>query len=174
MPSSRLVRHLPKAALATALFALVSGANAQDPTEGEEAQNMRLVGYNDLQGRSAYQPIIQQQGDRWIAYVGHHAGSHENPLTGVEEGNGTSVVDVTDPENPRYIAHIPGDAIPGEQSEAQMVRTCAGSELPNGMDTNMYLLRAVGRTGHDIWDVTTPEEPTLVSKREGQGLSDTH
>ena len=31
---------------------------------------MDLVGYNDLQARSAYQPIVQKQGDRWIAYVG--------------------------------------------------------------------------------------------------------
>ena len=29
--------------------------------------NMELVGYNDLQARSAYQPVIQKQGDRWIA-----------------------------------------------------------------------------------------------------------
>jgi hypothetical protein len=32
--------------------------------------NMRLVGYNDLQGRSAYQPTIHHQGDRYIAFNG--------------------------------------------------------------------------------------------------------
>ena len=36
---------------------------------------MRLVGYNDLQARSAYQPTIHKQGDRYIAYIGHHGGS---------------------------------------------------------------------------------------------------
>ena len=41
-------------------------------TAKSEASNMRLVGYNDLQGRTAYQPVIQKQGNRWIAYVGHH------------------------------------------------------------------------------------------------------
>ena len=30
---------------------------------------MALVGYHDLQARSAYQPTIQQQGNRWIAYL---------------------------------------------------------------------------------------------------------
>ena len=44
-----------------------------------EALNMRLVGTNDLQARSAYQPTIHHQGDRWIAYVGHHGGSDEIP-----------------------------------------------------------------------------------------------
>ena len=174
MRPSTLARWPLSATFAATLLALTVTANAQDPREGEEALNMQLVGYNDLQGRSAYQPIIQQQGDRWIAYIGHHAGNHVNPLTGDVEGNGTSVVDVTDPANPRYIAHIPGAGIPGEEPEAQMVRTCLGSDLPNAIDTEIYLLRAVGRTGHDIWNVTTPEAPTLVSKIEDQGLVDTH
>ena len=39
-----------------------------------EKSNMELVGYNDLQARSAYQPTIHKQGDRWMAYVGHHGG----------------------------------------------------------------------------------------------------
>ena len=40
---------------------------------------MKLVGYNDLQARSAYQPTIHHQGDRWIAYIGHHGGTDEIP-----------------------------------------------------------------------------------------------
>ena len=47
-----------------------------------EASNMALVGSNDLQGRSAYQPTIHHQGERWIAYIGHHGGDQMNPLTG--------------------------------------------------------------------------------------------
>ena len=136
MRPSRFFRSSLSSAFTSTKHALALGAKAKDPTEGEEALNMQLVGYDDLQGRSAYQPIIQQQGDRWIAYIGHHAGTHLNPLTGVEEGNGTSILDVTNPENPQYIAHIPGVAVPGEESEAQMVRTCMGSDLPNGIDTN--------------------------------------
>ena len=75
---------------------------------------MPLVGYNDLQWRSAYQPWIHHQGDRWIAYIGHHGGVPENekpinPLTGQAEFNGTSIIDVTDPAHPKYLAHIPGE-----------------------------------------------------------------
>lgn len=32
-----------------------------------EARDMGLVGYNDLQARSAYQPLIHEQFGRWIA-----------------------------------------------------------------------------------------------------------
>ena len=44
-----------------------------------ESSNMRLVGWTDLQARSAYQPTIQKQGDRYIAYIGHHGGTPEVP-----------------------------------------------------------------------------------------------
>src|SRR5262245_5114336 len=52
-------------------------ALAQAPKVGDppEAKNMRLVGWNDLQTRSAYQPIIHKYGNRYIAFVGHHGGT---------------------------------------------------------------------------------------------------
>src|SRR4029079_8711885 len=78
-----------------------------------EASNMRLVGYNDLDARSGYQPTIHRQGNRYIAYIGHHGGTPAipkpvNKLTGQAEFNGTSIIDVTDPAHPQYLAHIPG------------------------------------------------------------------
>src|ERR1041385_3519405 len=93
-----------------------------------EAQNMRLVGYNDLQERSAYQPTIHRQGDRYIAYIGHHGGTPDvpkptNKLTGQAEFNGTSIVDVTDPAHPKYLKHIPGLEGTYEEGGAQMVRS---------------------------------------------------
>ena len=62
-----------------------------------EAKDMALVGFNDLQSRSAYQPVIHRQADRFIAYIGHHGGSALHPLTGRTEANGTSIIDVSDP-----------------------------------------------------------------------------
>src|SRR3954466_12720765 len=104
------------ACLTSALaIGLAVPAAAQSPKVGDppEASNMRLVGMNDLQARSAYQPTIHHQGNRWIAYIGHHGGTDEikspvNPATGKAEPNGTSIVDVTDPANPKYLLHIPG------------------------------------------------------------------
>src|SRR5712692_6247385 len=67
-------RGFAAAALTLASTALIAApAFAQAPKIGDppEAKNMRLVGFNDLQARSAYQPIIHHQGDRYIADVGH-------------------------------------------------------------------------------------------------------
>ena len=49
------------------------------------AHDMRLVGMHDLQGRSAYQPVVHAYGDRRILFVGHHVGEAPNPLTGATE-----------------------------------------------------------------------------------------
>src|ERR1700755_1080820 len=96
-------------------LSLCTGAVAQEQKIGAppEASNMKLVGYSDLQARSAYQPTIHHQGDRYIAYIGQHGGTDEipdpvNPMTGKAEPNGTSIVDVTAPAHPQYLHHIPG------------------------------------------------------------------
>ena len=163
----------------TLLTWAASPAPAQQPsTEGKaeqtaEQKDMRMVGYNDLQGRSAYQPIIQRQGDRWIAYVGHHGGETLNPLSGKSEPNGTSVVDVTNPDRPKYLCHIPGGKGSGESGGAQMVRTCAGKDLPRGTPGKMYLLRTNGNQAHEVWDVTDPGNPTFVVTVV-TGLTGTH
>jgi hypothetical protein len=139
------------AAVLTFAFA---GASAQ---HGSRAQNMTLLGHQDLQARSAYQPLVRENHGRWIAYVGHHGGKTMNPLTGREEDNGTSIVDVTDPRKARLVAHIPGEPGQGETGGAQMVRVCNGTELPKGDKSKVYLLRTFGNLAHEVWDVTTPE-----------------
>lgn len=148
------------------LYAAVCPVLAEDRAE---ARNMALAGYSDLQGRSAYQPVIQQQGGRWIAYVGHHGGTAPNPLTGRSEANGTSVVDVTDPASPRLLHHIPGAPGQGGSGGAQMARVCAGSSLPHGLRGHHYLLRTYGNEAHEIWDVTAPAAPRRIAQIGGIG-----
>ncbi len=129
-----------------------------------EAKDMRLVGTHDLQARSAYQPVIQHQGNRYIAYVGLHGGRALNPLTGKTEPNGTAIVDVTDPRKPRFLSHVPGSAEgSGEAGGAQMVRVCNGKELPKGDPTKVYLLRTLGNQGDEIYDVSDPSKPVLIT-----------
>src|SRR6202165_816036 len=79
---------------------------------GASSSNMALPGHSDLQGRSAYQPVIHEQNGRWIAYVGHHGGRAVNSLTGRGGGNGTPVVDVTAPPSARRLPPTPGEPAP--------------------------------------------------------------
>jgi hypothetical protein len=156
-----------------ALVSLTAGVAASQTAgrgHGAEARDMELVGHDDLQGRSAYQPTIHRQRGRIVAYVGHHGGRAPNPVTGSDEENGTSIVDVTDPARPRYVAHIPGMPGGGEQGGAQMARVC-------DRQGKTYLLRTLGNaapnSGHEVWDVTEPSKPQRVSTVVS-GLTSTH
>lgn len=162
--------------LALFFFAVHAAYASTFAAQQPESSNMQLVGSNDLQGRSAYQPTIHRQGDRWIAYIGHHGGAALNPLTGQLENNGTSILDVTDPAHPAYLAHIPGEApTPGklEAGGAQMTRACSGSSLPHADKAKLYLLRTFGNSALEIWDVSDPAKPQRLTVVLG-GLRDTH
>ena len=152
-------------------------AQTQKVGDPLEANNMRLVGYNDLQARSAYQPTIHKQGDRYIAYIGHHGGTDAipapvNPQTGQNEFNGTSIIDVTDPANPKYLKHLPGLKGNYEDGGGQMVRICDGKSLPKGDPNAVYMLRVFGNEAHEIWNVVDPANPKLLVRLGG--LKNTH
>lgn len=170
MRRSRLAAAIVGNALAVLAIVRGHGVTAQQRVE---ARNMQLVGFSDLQARSAYQPVIHKQGDRWVAYIGHHGGSQLNPLTGKQESNGTSILDVTDARRPKYLAHIPGEPGQGEAGGAQMVRVCDGRELPRADKVKVYLLRTFGNSGHEVWDVTEPTRPERVTVVVS-GLRQTH
>src|SRR5262245_9223469 len=169
-PLTRTLAWLVPVLAVTLLTAGLASSQAPARGHGAAAQDMELVGHDDLQGRSAYQPTIHAQGGHVIAYVGHHGGRARNPLTGSEEDNGTSIVDVTDPARPRYLTHIPGAPGGPEQGGAQMARVC-----DRGGKT--YLLRTFGNavpsSGDEVWDVTDPAKPQKASTVV-TGLTSTH
>src|SRR5947199_3228349 len=141
--------------VASVALAIAANAGAQQRITVDEAWNMELVGRQDLQARSAYQPLVREQNGRWILYVGHHGGIRSAPkptnaLTGNPEFNGTSILDVTDPRAPRLLAHIPGEEGLEESGGAQMVRVCSGKELPHGDRGTFYLLRPFGNSYQEI------------------------
>src|SRR5438045_9483580 len=122
MPLTRYLAQL-------AALALILAGSAAFAHDKPEASNMRLVGFSDLQARSAYQPVVRQQGGRWIAYIGHHGGIPEaekpvNPLTGRGECNSTSLLDITDPARPNNIAITPVASVSNDALGAQMHRAC--------------------------------------------------
>lgn len=126
-----------------------------------EALNMRLVGHHDLQGRWSYQPTLHQYGERWILFVGHHAGEALNSQSGTVERNGMSILDVTDPTAPVLLHHEPPT---GEEANGtQHVQVCDGKVLTNGNPDKTYALRSNGQISHEILDVTDPGEPSFVT-----------
>src|ERR1700722_11965266 len=91
--------------------------------DGSNTFNTEWLGHSDLQGRTVYQTTVHTQRGRVIAYAGHFNGQMFNPLTGVTETNGTSIVDVTDPSHPVYLKHLIAD-----KGGARMAKLCNGSD----------------------------------------------
>src|SRR5262245_53732883 len=142
--------------LLSGLTYLTAHAASQKLANANEHKDMQLVGFNDLQGRSAYQPTIHRYANgRYVAFVGHHGGT--SPTVG--GSNGTSIVDVTDPSRPVYLFHIPGGSGTGEAGGAQMVRVCDG--LGTAGAGHVYMLRATS-TSHELYDVTNPAAPAFI------------
>jgi hypothetical protein len=161
--------------VAAALLAGHVLANEFNNQSGEQ-QDMTRVGHVDLQFRAAYQPnVIVYPNGKTIAFVGTHNGIQTNPLNGgALEPNGTMIIDVTDPKNPKETFHIP---VPVQGGQAQMARMCLGSELPGGVPGHVYLLRniqgnAAQQSGYEIWDVTDVNKPLPVASL--QGVRNTH
>jgi len=167
-----------KLALAALMLVAAAGCDSVAPSapaapapsdDGVSNLNIRLVGHNDLQARSAYQPIVHAYGERRILFVGHHAGEALNPATGMIEKNGLSIVDVTDPARPTYLAHFPPTG--PEASGTQHVQVCDGSALPNADDAKVYAIRTNGNLGYEVLDVTDPAAPKFLTTIAETGVS---
>jgi hypothetical protein len=154
----------------------------------QSAWNTELVGYDTLDGRSTYQPLVVHQGDRYIAYMAHHATVGIDRLNGLVEPSGTSILDVTNPEHPIYLFHIPGPSGSLDAAGSQMVHVCGGDMLPSTSSEEKarkhgrwYMLRSHGNSSglatplesQEIYDVTNPRKPEFLTTVVGL-LSNTH
>jgi hypothetical protein len=135
------------------LFLLVP-LNVPAEKTAADAFNVRLIGWSDLQRRPALQVVLKGN----YAYVGHHRGRKLNPLTGKQEWNGTTILDVADPSKPKILTHIPG--YEGAESRAVQV-------VENYFQGKDFLLRNQESgpfTGFEIWDITKRSAPKLISQ----------
>ena len=176
------------------LICPVLSPSCDDTRTAQSEWNTQLLGYDSLDGRSTYQPLVVHQGNRYIAYMAHHAGCAINRLNSKNEVNGTSLLDVTDPQHPIYLAHIPNS--PSDLSSCtgsldaagnQMVHVCGGDTLPSNSQAeadrkrgHFYMLRTNGNSSgqpgtesHEVWDVTDPSNPSLL-KVIDLGATNTH
>jgi hypothetical protein len=157
-----------------------TGTGTSTDARAEDARNVRLVGYNDLQGRESLvvTTLSDAANGSWV-YVGHHESYWDqkpklNPITGKEEWNGTSILNVADPANPKLVWHIPNDA----NRNSRGVSVVYDYKFDgSGHD---YLIRnsefiTDGETGKDlkyqIFDITSrdsdPSKITLVAEITG-------
>lgn len=152
-------------AVATLSIAWPLSVSAQS---GAMSKDVGLVGSHPLQARSAYQVTPHRYPDgRYVLFVGHHSEKMPNPQSGDIEENGTSILDVTDPAKPVYLKHVAGLA------GAQMAQACNGADMPGGDPRKVYLLRSNGNLEHQVWDVSDPADPVLLSTPQ-TGLDATH
>jgi hypothetical protein len=139
----------------------------------DDRQNVRLVGYNDLQGRTALVTTTKSDAanGNWV-YIGHHDAFHDekpiqNPITGKMEFNGTSILEISDPAKPRYVWHIPNETNRNSRGTSVVYDYKFDS---SGRD---YLIRnsealTEGETGSDlkyqIFDITSRDsDPSKIS-----------
>jgi hypothetical protein len=153
-----------------------SAAEPAIATASAESENVRLVGYNDMQGRYALE--VKTKSDpangNWV-YVGHvpNAGLKAglfNPITRQQEWNGTSIVEISDPARPKLVWHIP-NAVSANSRSVSVVYDYGFNSSPAGRD---YLIRnseAPGDLKFQIFDITTrdtdPSKIALVAEITG-------
>jgi hypothetical protein len=153
-PGQRLLSRITCAHIVlTVIVMAMSGlpAFADQIPAGWAANNMKPIGYSDMDGRGgAFKMAIRHVGDRWYLYMGHLW------------NRGWSIVDVTDPANPKVAKFIPG---PENTWTIQMdlhdntMLTSVGSFAPSwGGDPNKP-----SEEGVLIWDISNPLSPELYS-----------
>jgi hypothetical protein len=126
-----------------------------------ERNGLELIGYHDLGGHPGFKLAIQQQQGRWLLYLGHLWRS------------GWSVLDVTDPTDPRLVRSWEGPAHTWTiQVQLAQGRLITGLEKPGpgwGVAAD-----APFEEGILVWDVATdPTEPRLLGSWR-TGMTGTH
>jgi hypothetical protein len=138
-------------AIAVAAAGLAARSHADPIPPGWETNNMEPIGYSGLENRKgAFKMAIKKVNGRWYLYMGHlwHYG--------------WSMVDVTDPRDPKFLKTIPG---PGNTWTIQMtlhdnimVTALEKSSLAWGADPNKP-----NDEGVLIWDISDPINPRQLS-----------
>ena len=160
----RSMKSLQRAAVAAVVLAVTSfgtGSPADPVPSGWEANNMEPIGYSRLENRKgAFKMAIKKVNGRWYLYMGHlwHYG--------------WSIVDVTDPREPKFLKTVPG---PGNTWTIQMtlhdnimITALEKSSLAWGADPNKP-----NEEGVLIWDISDPVNPRQLSHWK-TGATGTH
>ncbi len=130
------------------------------PPGDHALDQVEIVAYHDLDGRPGFKLAMQVVDDRWYLYLGHlwH--------------RGWSVLDVTDPADPRSVAFLAGPSntwtIQVQVAGGRMITALEKIDTGWGEDPD-----APFAEGFVIWDVTNPRLP-VETGRHATGGNGTH
>jgi len=172
LPRIFLARLIPRA---TAPFVIIGSGLlfCGFAAVADDSSNVDLIGYHPLQGRQALQIITKSDpaNGNW-AYIGHVPNTRTgeatlNPITGRQEWNGTSIVDITDPSEAILVWHIPNEENANSRS-VSVVYDYGFNSRPRGRDYLIRNVEAGDNLKFQIFDITDrandPAEIELVSE----------
>lgn len=120
------------------------------------AQNVDAVGYADLDAKPAFKLAIHEAGGKWYLYIAHLWHS------------GWTVLDVTDPAQPRQVRFIEGPentwTIQVQVAEGRMITSLERIAPGWGGDADKPSDESVL-----IWDLADPEDPQLLGQYRAGG-----
>jgi len=139
---------------ATVSATLASGAALADPfPPGGQAQNVEQIGFSALDGRfGGFKIAIKHAAnDKWYLYTGHSF------------NQGWSIVDITDPANPRFVKFIP------YVTDDKSIITAQVTLHDNLMITSLNSFRPQASPAPAVllWDISDPENPKQVGSWMG-------
>ena len=144
---------------ALALAITLSGATLADPIPpGGQGQNVKVVGFSGLGGHyGAFKMALRHVNGHWYIYMGHSF------------DQGWSILDVTNPTNPRYVKFIP------YKTSDKTIITSQVTLHDNLMITSLNTFTAQKDPAPAVlvWDVSDPENPKQISSWQG-GSSGAH
>ena len=119
--------------------------------EGQSfSKNITAIGYTDCDKKPAFKLALHKDGDRWYLYCGLFWQS------------GFSIIEVTDPTNPRFVRYVEGPS----NTWTLQVQVADGLLVTSQEKIMEGWGHVEGQTwgeGVLIWDLKDPENPELLS-----------
>src|SRR5271165_1416311 len=155
---NRSVRILLAASLAIAALALLAQRSyADEIPKGWEASNLKPIGYSDMDGRAGnIKMAIKHVGDKWYLYVAHLW------------VHGWTIVDVTDPTNPKVVKFIQGPPN-GDTNQVDLHDNIMITALQNRAVYLSHDMDVPRDEGVIIWDISDPVNPKELSRWKTNG-----
>ena len=147
--SKRITRNILRiSALVLAIFVGQGAAFADQIPSGWQAENMQPIGFSGLNGHpGAFKLAIKQVNGHWYLYMGHSF------------DEGWSILDVTNPRDPKYVKfipfHGPKDVLTSQVSLHGDILITAVNSATERPDMGAAAL---------IWDISDPTNPKQVSQ----------